>query len=296
MAAKQLQLTKSALSHQIGTLEEELGELLLVRARPRTYPTPAGLRLLTYIERIFGELSAIREEFNKSPEAELTGTLRIAGSNISIAYLYGDLIEAFVASNRSVNLIFHATERTDESVTQVLQRSVDVGFSVLPQTHPNLIVTPMVSVEQVFVVSRTHPLAKRRSVTLDQIREWPFVRFEEKTGQRMMSDFVFGSANGYPQVMAELNDVEYAKRLLRMELGAVALMPVFAVKREIEEGIMQGLRLTTGRIMQDGGLVHRADANLRVLDVFIQECVRLRGKKIRTLTLEHFDEPIFGAT
>ncbi|RZS86588.1 LysR family transcriptional regulator [Pigmentiphaga kullae] len=293
-AAKQLNLTKSALSHQIGTLEDELGEPLLVRARPKTYATPAGLRLLTSIEKIFAEIGEIKDEFNKSPEAKLTGTLRIAGSNISIAYVYGDLIEEFVTEHRGVNLIFHATEQTDDSVTRVLQRSVDVGFAVFPQTNPNLISTPMVSVEQVFVVGRAHPLARRRIVSIDQLREWPFIRFEEKTGQRLMSDQVFGSNNDYPQIMAELNDVEYAKRLLRMSLGAVALMPIFAVRREIDAGILHGLRLNSGRIVQEGGLVHRADANLRSLDVFIDECVKMRGKKIRMLGLEHYDEPIFG--
>jgi LysR family transcriptional regulator, chromosome initiation inhibitor len=43
VAATQLDLTKSALSQQISSLEEELGELLLVRARPKSYPVPCDL-------------------------------------------------------------------------------------------------------------------------------------------------------------------------------------------------------------------------------------------------------------
>lgn len=293
VAAKHLSLTKSALSHQISSLEEELGELLLVRARPKTYPTPAGLRLLASVEKIFTEIKYIKEDFDKSPGTALTGTLRIAGSNIAIAYLYGDLIEEFVTSHRSVNLIFHATERTGEAVTRVLQRAADVGFGVFPQTNSNLHTIPMVSVEQVLVVSPQHPLARRRIVSLDQVREWPFVRFAEKTGQRLMSDEIFGGANGYPDIMAELNDAEYAKRLLRMSLGGIALMPIFSVWREINAGVLHGLRLNTGRIVQDGGLVCRADANLRALDVFIEECLRMRGPKLKNLTLDHSHEPIF---
>lgn len=296
VAAKQLNLTKSALSYQIGSLEDELGEMLLVRSRQRTYPTPAGLRLLASVEKIFSEINHIKQDFNKSPQAALTGTLRIAGSNISIAYLYGDLIEEFVTSHRNVNLIFHATEQTDEAVTRVLQRSVDVGFAVFPQTNPNLCTTPMVKVEQLFVVGRHHPLAKRHVVTLEQLREWPFVRFVAKTGQRTISDTVFGGSNGYPEIMAELNDAEYAKRLLRMSLGAVALMPIFAVHREIEAGVLHGLRLNSGRIVQDGGLVYRSDANLRALEVFIEECVKLRGPKPKNLALEHYQDSIFDVS
>ena len=293
VAAKQLNLTKSALSHQISSLEEELGELLLVRARPKTYPTPAGLRLLASIEKIFAELKSVKEDFDKTPGAALTGTLRIAGSNISMSYLYGDLIEEFVRSHRSVNLIFNATERTGEAVTRVLQRTADVGFGVFPQSNPKLRTFPMVSVEQVWVVSPQHPLAKRRVVTLDQLREWPFVRFAEETGQRLKTDEIFGGTNGYPDIMAELNDAEYAKRLLRMSMGAVALMPIFAVRNEINAGVLHGLRLNSGRVIQDGGLVCHEDANTRALDVFIEECLKLRGPKIKSLLLDNYPEPIF---
>lgn len=295
VAAKQLNLTKSALSHQIGSLEEELGELLLVRARPKIYPTPAGLRLLASVEKILAEIKNVKDDFNKSPGTALTGTLRIAGSNISLAYLYGDLIEEFVTTHRSVNLVFHATERSGEAVTRVLQRSADVGFGVFPQSNTKLRTIPMVSVEQVLVVSRQHPLAKRRVVSLDQLREWPFVRFVEKTGQRLMTDEIFGGSNGYPDIMAELNDAENAKRLLRMSLGAVSLMPIFAVRQEINAGTLHGLRLNTGRLVQDGGLVCHEDANSRALDVFIEECLKLRGSKLKSLTLDHFPDPIFGA-
>jgi LysR family cys regulon transcriptional activator len=293
VAASQMNLTKSALSQQISSLEEELGELLLVRARPKTYPTPAGLKVLASAERILSEVDSIKEVFNKTPE-KLSGTLRLAGSSIAITHLYGDLIEEFVSAHRAVHVFFHATEHTDESVTRVLQRSVDVGFAVLPQANPNLVTIPMVRVEQVFVVSNNHPLAKRRSVTVDQLREWPFIRFEEKTGQRVMTDQIFGGQNNYPPILAELNDADYAKRLIRMSLGAVSLVPIFAVRREIESGMLHGLRLTTGKIMQDGCLVHRADMNHKALNVFVEVCLRLRGEKLRSLTLERNDEPLFG--
>lgn len=293
VAAAQLDLTKSALSQQISSLEEELGEMLLVRARPKTYPTPAGARVLASAEKILAEVGSIREAFNKTSE-KLSGTLRVAGSNIAMAYLYGDLIEEYVSAHRGVHLLFHTTEQTDESVTRVLQRSVDVGFAVLPQNNPNLVTIPMVSVEQVLVVSSSHPLAKKRSVKIEQLREWPFVRFEEKTGQRAMTDRLFGGSNHYPPILAELNDAEYAKRLLRMSLGAVSLMPIFAIRRELEAGVLHGLRPSTGKLMQDGCLVHRADANLKALDVFIEVCLRLRGEKLKSLTLERNDPAVFG--
>src|SRR3954471_24669113 len=108
VAAKRLSLTKSALSHQMRALEEELGEQLLVRARPKIYPTPAGQRLMHSAERIFAEMSAIKEQFGSAAGSEPAGTIRIAGTHVAITYVYGDLIEAFVSRHRAIDIIFHA--------------------------------------------------------------------------------------------------------------------------------------------------------------------------------------------
>lgn len=293
-AANQLSLTQSALSHQIRSLEEELGEQLLVRARPKIYPTPAGQRLLLSAERIFTEVAGIKDQFDKSLLARAGGTIRIAGTHMAITYVYGDLIEEFVTRNRNTEIIFHATESTGDALNRVLQRSADIGFTVLPVSNPQLDVTTLVRAEQVFIVGRTHPLAAEKSVSLKQLRDWPFVRFEQKTGQRVVSDQVFG-ASDYPRILAESNDVEYVKRIVRMGLGGVALLPVFCVRNEIAEGTLHALRLDTGRIQQDAGVVSRKDVNVRALKLFCDEALRLRGPSVRMLSLESLEHgPVFG--
>ena len=62
-AADQLGVTQSALSHQVRQLEEELGESLLVRARPRTYASPAGRVVLESAARIMAELASLEQRF-----------------------------------------------------------------------------------------------------------------------------------------------------------------------------------------------------------------------------------------
>ena len=138
LAAVRLLLTKSALSHQMRSLEEELGEPLLVRARPKIYPTPAGQRLLLTAERIFAEVASIKEQFSQSHQSQSGGTLRVAGTNVAIAYVYGDLIEEFVVRHPSIEIVFHSTESTEDAVTRVLQRSADIGFTFSPQFSPEI--------------------------------------------------------------------------------------------------------------------------------------------------------------
>jgi DNA-binding transcriptional LysR family regulator len=295
-AARQLGVTQSALSHQMKSLEEELGEQLLVRARPRVYPTDAGRHLLMSAERIFGEIASIREQFEKSRSGAFRGSVRIAATHIAIAYLYGDLLEQFVTNHPEIEIIFHATETTENPVTRVLQRSADAGFIVLPQSHPQLEVLPMVKAEQVFIVGAKHKLAKRKSVSVEELRRWPFARFEQGTGPRIVSDQVFISSGEYPPVLAESNDIEYVKRLIRMGLG-VALVPVFCVRQELLEGTLRPLRSTGGRIMQDAGLIWRKDSAMSSLTLFREICERIRGSSPKQITLDNVEgHPAFSLT
>ena len=292
-AARKLGLTQSALSHQIRSLEEELGEQLLVRARPRAYPTAAGQRLLIPAERIFAELAELKSLFGQTRPGLSAGAVRVSATHLAITYVYGELLEKFAARHPDVELVFHATETTEDPVQRVLQRESDVGFTVLPVKHPKLQAVPLLKAEQVPIVGAKHPLAKQKTTTVEELRHWPFARFEPKTGGRQVSDAVFLADGGYPSILAESNDVEYLKRIIRIGLG-VALVPVFCVRNELKDGTIRALRLKSGRVIQDAGLVMRRDVNIRALELFVRECVKLRGPRPRPVTLENVDQPVFA--
>jgi DNA-binding transcriptional LysR family regulator len=291
-AARKLGLTQSALSHQVRTLEAELGEQLLVRARPRTYPTTAGQRLLLFADRILDEVGELKAQFANTKGGSSIGTLRVAATNLAITYIFGDLLEKFAASHPEVDLIFHATENTEMPIQRVAQRESDIGFTAFPVEHPKLEAFHLVRMEQVFIVSPKHPLARQKLTTLEELRRWPFTRFELGTGGRQVSDALFVGNGGYPSILAESNDVEYLKRVVRIGT-AVALVPVVCVHSELKNGSIVALRLKSGQVLQDGGFVRSADVSTRALQVFESVCRAQRGSKPKVVTLENAGGPIF---
>ena len=62
-AAARLNLTQSALSHQVRGLEEQLGQALFVRKSKPLRLSDAGMRFLRAAERILPEIEALRAEF-----------------------------------------------------------------------------------------------------------------------------------------------------------------------------------------------------------------------------------------
>ena len=76
-AAEMLNITQSALSHQMKGLEDQAGvELFVRRAKPLKL-SPAGVRLLRAADRILPEIDALSEEFRNLRSGRI-GRLHIA--------------------------------------------------------------------------------------------------------------------------------------------------------------------------------------------------------------------------
>src|SRR5215469_4900712 len=65
LAAKELNLTQSAISHSIKSLEQDVGCLLLNRMGKKVLLTQAGEQLLHHADKILDEMSVTRESLRQ---------------------------------------------------------------------------------------------------------------------------------------------------------------------------------------------------------------------------------------
>jgi DNA-binding transcriptional LysR family regulator len=293
LAAGKLRLTQSALSHQIKNLEAELGETLLIRGKPKVMPSSAGRLVLASAEHILAEVNSIREHFQASSQRPVSGTLRIAATNLGMACLFGDLCEEFMARYPSIEVTFRATETPEEAARRIEEGAADIAFIPFITVHPLLELVTLGTTEDVFIVGRSHPLFKRRAASLDDIRKWPFIRFHPGSGSRGVSDQLFLSSGGYPPIASESNDMEFVKRIVGMG-GGVALIPVIAVAREARARSLRLLRLKDRALSMNFGLAHRRGVRLRTVELLKAFCLEARGPQLRHLTIESIGKPPFG--
>src|SRR2546425_1049714 len=94
-AAERLGLTQSAVSHQIKSLEVELGEPLFVRAKRGVLLSEGGRAALEHSIRILDEVEALRVRL---PGAEGTpsGRVRAAAATQAFVHLFAELFESFI--------------------------------------------------------------------------------------------------------------------------------------------------------------------------------------------------------
>src|SRR5437660_11078745 len=79
-AADQLGVTQPAVSLQIRSLEQRIGQRLLDRSGRRVEPTEAGIRLYRGAQRLLAMEEQLLQELGDDAEGELTGRLEIGGS------------------------------------------------------------------------------------------------------------------------------------------------------------------------------------------------------------------------
>jgi DNA-binding transcriptional LysR family regulator len=99
-AAERLNLTQSAVSHQIKALEEDLGEPLFIRAKRGCRLSPAGKAALEYVDRILEVSDEMRERISGKSSSPV-GRVRAArqqASSISFAGLFESLCEPILES------------------------------------------------------------------------------------------------------------------------------------------------------------------------------------------------------
>lgn len=124
--AAQLHLSQSAVSQQIGTLEEELGVMLLERIGRRVFLTPAGRALAEDAGKILASVDRAIEAVRTYGTGE-SGRLRLGASTTPGIYLLPDVLGRFRAALPHVEVTFRiansaAIERA------LLDNELDLGI------------------------------------------------------------------------------------------------------------------------------------------------------------------------
>jgi LysR family transcriptional regulator for metE and metH len=173
-AAEVLNITQSALSHQIKGLEEQAGVELFVRRTKPLKLSAAGQRLLRAAERILPEVAALEDEF-AGLRAGKSGRLHIAiECHACFEWLF-PVLEEFRKAWPEVDVDIRPGLAFD-ALPALQREDVDVVISSDPESLPGVEFTPLFDYEPVFVAASAHPLAAK-----------PFVEAEDFRGETLIT-------------------------------------------------------------------------------------------------------------
>lgn len=168
-AADILNMTQSALSHQVKGLEDQAGIELFVRRSKPMRLSAAGLRMLKLAERILPEIDALEEEF-RALKSGKTGRLHIAiECHACFDWLF-PVLEQFRHAWPEVDVDIRAGLAFD-AIPALLREEVDLVISSDPLRLDGVVYNPLFDYHPTFVASKDHPLAQKDWVGAEDFRD-----------------------------------------------------------------------------------------------------------------------------
>lgn len=221
-AAEELHLSQPALHTKIGELSKSLGQPLYLKQGRQLLLTEPGQRLLVFAR----EMEARVADFQRQLKGESEQPLRLASGQGAYRYMLGPALKKY---GGPLELRLGGAEA-------VRTGTAHLGVGVLPGDCRDLEIHPFRKIEQMLLVPKNHPLARRRELRLEDCRDLKLVVPPAGRPQRVRLE------ESLPpfQVAAEAEGWELTLHFVELGLGSAVVnsfcpVPKGMVARRLEE-------------------------------------------------------------
>ena len=237
-AAETLHMTQPAVTFQVRQLEEYFNTRLFDRTHNRISLTEAGRVVFEYAENILDRYRAM-DNAVRELTGEISGVLMIGASTTIAEYMLPSLLGDFKMKYPEINIRLKVSN-TEGVVHMVENNTTDLGVVEGPVNNKNLVVEVCRMDQLVVVTPPRHPLARLRSVPVQDLTKYPHICREEGSGTR---EVIFEYLNAAGLAVSDLHIV--------MELGSPE-----SIKGAIETGMGISVlsRATIGKDLRLGTL------------------------------------------
>jgi DNA-binding transcriptional LysR family regulator len=269
-AAERLGVTQPAVSLQIRSLEERLGQRLLDRSGRRVEPTEAGLRLYRGAQRMLALEQQLVEDVAGEADGELRGQLAIGAATGPGATVVPVLLCEFQRENPEVRVELTISD-TQSVIEAVARRELELGVVGATPRHRSVAYEPFFKDEVVLVCPPKHPFAGK-TVAIDDLRGEQLVVMQEGAGVRQVIEEELRKAGKRLRdldVRLELGLQESVKSAVEAGFG-VTFISRSAVESELAAGALGTARVRGLEPSRQISLV-RASGRVatRVADAFV---------------------------
>ena len=226
-AAAALGATQPAVSKQIRLLEAELGVTLFTQRGNRLLQlTEAGGEILRAAQALWREaenIASIAQDYSGR-----TGqVLSIAASVTHARYMLVKPVREFLARHPGIEL--RLQQGSHERILLLVQDGgADIGILTTPESlPPELVALPCYDMRHSLVMPVKHPLAQRRSLTLEMLAQYPMIGHDvaHQIGREVRRRFA--EAGLRPNFVLQAQDSDVMKAYVEAGLG-IAIVPKIA--------------------------------------------------------------------
>lgn len=184
-ASHELYISQPALSSSVKDLERELGIEIFTRSSQGIALTVEGAEFLKYARQVLDQADLLEERYRNVKQR------RQLCSVATQHYMFA--VEAFVEMIKSLNseeYEFSIREtRTKTIINQVADMRADLGLLYISDYNKDVIgkmlrekhleFHPLFRAKLHVFISKTNPLANKTSLTLEDLKPYPFIQYEQ---------------------------------------------------------------------------------------------------------------------
>ncbi len=272
-ASRKLKVGQSTISHQINSLEEMLGVILIDRKVKDITLTPEGIIFRNFCDRLMENVENLKNDFQKGIPGTVT---KISASSIPSTYILPGIIKKI--NRHSPDCLYSVDiANSREAIEFVKEGKVEAGVVGKIISNSGLVYELFYSDEIVLV----GPPGSSGSIKAGDIKEMPFITREKGSGTRDAYEKALLSYRVKPsdmKIVFECTTSEMVKKSVISDLG-ISFISRLAIGDELKSGTLNLIKVDGLNIRRNFYVVYLKKKVLsRSCMIFISELTKMNGR------------------
>ena len=267
-AAQKLSLTQPAVSHHVRLLEEEFGIKIFYSDKKKLRPTPEGEILIKYARRAVGLSESVRkaiEDYKSSVKSLTIGITPTAEES-----LVPQIFAVYCNEHPHVHINI-LTDNIKNINTMLKSYQLDLAI-VEGRISDDRFNSVLLDTDYLcLAVSPKHPLAKHKSVSLEELKKENFILRQPGAGTRnLFENHLLSRSETIKNfnVVMEIDNVTVIKELVSSNLG-VTIISHKACKQDVAFGKLAVVGIENLSMTREINMIYPKDfSHLEILDEF----------------------------
>ena len=287
-ASEDLHVATSAVSRQIKKLEDELGTPLFDRFSDGLRLTTAGRVVLRHARETLQQFEVMRSDLGDL-QGKKTGRVHIACLDSMAIQFLPEQVMAFHKKHSAVDFRIR-TDNYNNIFRYVAEGDVDIGITFdLSRPHDIKRVFG-VTMPLMAIVERNHPLAKLKTVTLQECAQFKLLLQLDNEVMSSMIAVELSALDRVGRTLVATNNQMMLKPLIRSGLGVAFFTPM-GLLEELRSGEMVAIPLAGSRLQKmevaivaprERQLTHATEAVIEFLSAELKRLAEDIASIIRT--------------
>jgi len=248
------QVTQSAVSQQISSLERQFKSMLIERSKKKFRLTREGQVLYEYSKQVIQTYDSLLSKLQEIKDV-ISGTIRVATIYSIGLHDLPPYLKKFLKTYPTVN-VHVEYRRANQVYEDVLGNVVDIGLVAYPTRDPKVETVPLRKDKLVLICHPQHPWVKARNVSLQAIASQKFIGFEADIPTRKAVDRILREHGVNVQYVMEFDNIETVKRAVEIDAG-VSIVPQATVAQEVNKQTLAALDIQDGEFYRPLAAIYK---------------------------------------